>query len=198
MRRAIIGLIIAGLVIISMSNTCSTNQPMRTVDYVELETFMGTWFIIGYTPILVDKKAHNGVEHYYLDGSGKILTTYQFREGSASGKIKTYQPTGFVHGENNAEWRMRFIWPFKAKYLIYYLSKNKKDTIITHPNRKYAWIMSRKSYMTEERYKSFIKMLEADNFNTEAIRKMPQDWENDQKRLSNIDKIGATQPLEPR
>lgn len=176
---------------------CATKyDALPTPEKVDLPRFMGLWFVVGYTPILVDKEAYNGVEHYYLADNGKIRTTYQFRDGGFDGKLKTYTPVGKVYDtETNAEWRMQFVWPFNAQYIILYLADDYSRTIIAHPNRKYAWIMQREPTISDSKYQEMIEKLVAEGFDPAVIKRLPQDWSNDQERLAKIREIGATSPL---
>lgn len=161
----------------------SSKNPPPTVSHVDLESFMGTWYVVGYTPILVDGKAHNATEHYYLKPDGRIQTTYQFRDGSFDGTLKTFRPMGFVHNkETNAEWRMQFIWPFKAAYLILYYDEALGETIIGHPNRKYAWIMLRKPDCEADTYDRLLNKLIEMGYKRELIERLPQDWSDEQLR----------------
>ena len=161
----------------------SSKNPLPTASHIDLESFMGTWYVVGYTPILVDGKAHNATEHYYLKPDGRIQTTYQFRKDSFDGPLKTFSPIGFVYNkETNAEWRMQFIWPFKADYLILHYDEAKGETIIGHPNRKYAWIMLREPEYTEATYERLLNKLIELGYNPELIQRLPQDWSNEQLR----------------
>ena len=82
----------------------SAKNTLPTASHVDLESFMGTWYVVGYTPLWIDGKAHNATEHYYLKSNGRIQTTYQYRNGSFDGPLKTFRPKGFVHDkETNAE-----------------------------------------------------------------------------------------------
>lgn len=180
---------------------CGTSRPpLPTPGKVDLPRFMGGWYVVGYTPILVDKGAHNAVEHYARDpDNGRILTTYQFRKGSFDGPLKTYTPTGFVENhETGAEWKMQFIWPFKADYVILYLSEDYQRTIIAHPNRKYAWIMQRTPEVNEDVYAQMLSILEKEGFNPEVILRVPHDWTNEQSRLEALQQAGRERPLVPR
>ena len=65
----------------------------------------------------------------------------------------TYHPVGtIVNTDTNAEWRMRFFGIISAAYYVLYVDPDHTFTVIGHPNRKYAWIMSRDSKINEERY----------------------------------------------
>lgn len=190
---AICGLAFAGI-------GCATKHPpLPKAEKVDIERFMGAWFVIGYTPIIVDKEAHNAVEHYFLNEKQAIETTYSFRKGSLKGPIKTYKPKGFIHNkETNAEWRMQFIWPFKSDYIISYVSEDYDQTIITHPSRKYAWIMQRSPDMDTETYSNMLSKLKDAGYETSVIKRMPQDWSQDQERLKKVKAVGTSGPLAPR
>lgn len=178
---------------------CVHQAELKTVNHVDLDRFMGLWYIHGYTPIFVDKEAYNGVEHYYGAEDGRILTTYQFRDGGFSGKLKSYTPTGFVfNAESNADWRMQFIWPFKAKYYVYGLSEDYQITVIAHPNRKNAWIMSRKPEISEVNYNHWLEELGQEGFDLRKIIRMPHDWSDEQERLRSFEETGNDSPLVER
>ena len=61
---------------------------LRTVDYVDLERFMGDWYVIANIPTFIEKGAVNAVESYELDSKGRINTTFTFRKGSSTGPEK--------------------------------------------------------------------------------------------------------------
>jgi apolipoprotein D and lipocalin family protein len=176
----------ASLVFMSLSNGCASNHaPLPTPEHVDVAQFMGRWYVHGYTPILVDKEAHNAIEHYRLDADEKIQTTYQFRKGSFDGELKTYTPVGWVNDEkpSNAEWRMQFIWPFSADYIILHVDAEYSETVVAHPSRKYAWIMLRENQITEADYERLMAMLKAAGYDTEVVQKVPHDWSGESERL---------------
>jgi apolipoprotein D and lipocalin family protein len=175
---------------------CTHHAPIRTVESLDLPRFMGLWYVIGYTPILVDHGAHNAVEHYYLGDRGRIETTYQFRKGSVDGPLKTYTPLGRVHDtRSNAEWRMQFIWPFQAPYLVFYVSEDYGTTVIVHPNRKYAWIMNRSPEMDADLYDSLTGLLAMEGFDLSRILQVQHDWRNEEERLARFVQVGTSGPL---
>jgi apolipoprotein D and lipocalin family protein len=58
---------------------CAGNQaPLATVDQVDLERFMGDWYVIANIPTFLEKGAHNAVENYALNDDGSIATTFTF------------------------------------------------------------------------------------------------------------------------
>lgn len=183
-----------------MSGCASSHPPLPTPDKVDLERFMGAWFVHGYTPILVDKEARNAVEHYYLNDRGKVETTYQFRDGAFDGTLKTFTPKGFPRKDDpsHAHWKMQFIWPFKADYVILYVSDDYQSTVIAHPNRKYAWIMDRSHNIDDATYQNLLKKLEGVDYDPANIQRLPQDWSGESERLKQIEETGRDAPLAER
>lgn len=170
-----------------LAGCASNHPPLPTPDHVDLERFMGRWYVLGYTPILVDKEAHNAIEHYRLDAEAKIQTTYQFRDGGFESELKTYTPVGWVHDTStNAEWRMRFLWPFSADYVILHVNADYSETIIAHPSRKYAWIMLRQPEVSDADYERLLQKLESAGYEREVVQRLPQDWSGEGERLEAL------------
>lgn len=151
---------------------------------------MGTWFVHAHTPLVVDNDAVNPIEHYRLEEDGEIATTYQFRRNSPSGTLRTFTPKGSVHDhDTNAEWRMQFIWPIQASYLIIGLDEDYGGTVIGHPSRRYAWIMYRSPEPQPERLARHLTLLEKAGFDTNALEYPEHNWSLEAERRSYIENL---------
>jgi apolipoprotein D and lipocalin family protein len=153
---------------------CSTVKPPPTVPHVDLERFMGDWYVQGGLLTSFEKGAHNAVENYRLDEDGRIPTTYTFRKGSFDGPLKTYTSTAFVHDRTTfAEWRIQFIWPFKAPYLIVHLDPDYSLTAVSSDDKEYLWIMSREPHPDDARYQAVVDRLGDLGFATNRFVRVP-------------------------
>lgn len=160
--------------------SCSTmpSEPIDTVEHVDIQRFMGDWYVIGNIPTPIERDAHNAVESYRLAEDGTIETIFTFRKGSFDGPQKRYTPRGFIRDKkSNAEWGMQFIWPFKAEYLIVYLDENYSRTIIGRSKRDYVWIMSRSPMIADANYSEMVSFLDEQGYDTSLIQKVPQHWD---------------------
>jgi apolipoprotein D and lipocalin family protein len=157
---------------------CSTSlPPLKTVDKVNIERFMGPWYVIASIPTFIETGAYNGVETYRLDPDGSIDTVFTFNEGGFDGPPKRYNPRGFiVDSANNSTWGMRFVWPFKAEYLITHLDSDYSQTVIGRNKRDYVWIMARTPQIPEADYLRLVKELESQGYDIGKLRKVPQRW----------------------
>ena len=157
---------------------CAARGPqMQTVDYVDLERFMGDWYVIANIPTFLEKNAHNAVETYELDDDGSILTTFTFRKGGLDGEKKQYNPRGFITDtETNATWGMRFVWPIKADYRIVYLDDDYSQTVIARQKRDFIWIMARTPEIPDEDYDRLVAFAGSIGYDTSKIQRVPQKW----------------------
>jgi apolipoprotein D and lipocalin family protein len=150
---------------------------MKTVDYVDLERFMGDWYVIANIPTFLEKGAHNAVERYEINEDGTIATTFTFRDGSFDGEEKEYNPKGFIRDtESNALWGMRFLWPIKADYRIVYLNEDYTQTIIGRQKRDFVWIMAREANISEEDYDMLLGVVESLGYDVSKVERVPQKW----------------------
>ena len=149
-------------------------KPIYTVDKVDLNRFMGDWYVIASIPTFIEKDAFNAIESYRLEDDGTVATTFRFNKGRLDGPLKEYHPRGFIRDKkSNAVWDMQFIWPFKAEYRIIYLSKDYSQTVIGRTKRDYVWIMARTNTIPNVDYERIIKFLQDQECNISDIRKVP-------------------------
>lgn len=151
--------------------------PIATVPQVDLQRFMGDWYVIACIPTTIETKAYNAVESYRLLDDGSIDTVFTFRQGAFDGKPKRYNPHGFVQpGTGNALWGMQFIWPIKAEYRIAYLNPEYSQTVIARNDRDYVWIMARTPSISDSDYQRLVKFVADLGYDIAKLRKVPQDW----------------------
>jgi apolipoprotein D and lipocalin family protein len=147
-------------------------KPMPVVDYVDLERFMGEWYVIATIPTFLEKDAFNPVETYQMSSDGSIATTFTFNKGSLNGPEKIYRPRGFIEDKStNAIWGMQFIWPIRADYRIVYLDDDYQQTIIGRKNRDYVWIMARTPMISKVDFSNLVSRVGALGYDLNALQK---------------------------
>lgn len=160
-----------------MAGCQSTLPKLETVPHVDLQRFMGDWYVIANIPTFIEKDAFNAVESYRLDVDGTIPTTFTYRAGGFDGELKTYTPRGFVvDPTTNATWGMRFVWPIKADYRIIYLADDYSQTVIGRQKRDYVWIMARTPAIPDADYRKLVAFIGEQGYDVTRVRKVPQQW----------------------
>ena len=174
MRLSITGIIVMMML---LSGCQKSHPPIEPVSYVDIDRFMGDWYVIANIPTFIEKGAHNAIESYELNDDGTIQTTFTFYEDSFDGELKTYPPKGFITDEQtNAIWGMQFIWPIKADYRIMYLTEDYSQTIVARNKRDYVWIMARTPTIPEADYQHMLKLIENAGYDISQIQRVPQQW----------------------
>ena len=166
-------ILLAGLI-----GGCATTRPMDTVEQVDIDRFMGDWFVIAHIPAFVEADAYNAVESYERVDKNTIQTTYTFREGGFDGEKEVMKPVGTIRNtDTNADWGMQFIWPIQAEYLITYIDEDYSTTVVSRSKRDYVWIMAREPQIPDAEYEKLVDIVEAQGYDMSELRKVPQQWE---------------------
>jgi apolipoprotein D and lipocalin family protein len=172
---------LAALLMIALTATlsaCGVSPEKVTVPVVEkvdLQRFMGPWYVIGVIPTFIEKDIYNAIETYELAPDGTIKTTFTFNQGAFDGEAKVMNPKGFViPGTNNAIWGMQFIWPIKAEYVISHVDADYTETIIARSARDYVWIMARTPTIDDARYAALVKKVADMGYDLSKLVKVPQ------------------------
>jgi apolipoprotein D and lipocalin family protein len=174
----------AGLLLMTACASTGQGELKATEKVIDLPRFMGDWYVIASIPVTIpffsEAGAHNGIESYALNEAGEINTTYTFRQDAFDGPIKRMRPKGFVYNqETNAEWRMQFLWPFRAAYLIAYVDDDYQTTIVGEPKRRYVWIMARKPEVDADTYQSLVSRAADMGYDLSKLERVPQRWPED-------------------
>lgn len=162
------------ILLLFFMQACSHNPPMPTVDYVDLNRFMGKWYVIANIPTFIEEGAYNATETYVKKDNGQIDTFFEFNKDGFDGELVKYNPLGTVIDDSNAIWTMQFIWPFQADYRIAYLDEDYQVTIIARTKRDYVWLMSRQPQMDEKKYREMQQFILNLGYDIKNLQRVPQ------------------------
>ena len=147
---------------------------LQPVDYVDLDKFMGDWYVIANIPTWIEKGAHNALEQYFWNDKGYIDVVFSFNQDSFAGVSKKLTQKAFIYNKiSNAEWRIQPFWPLKLPYIVIDLDEEYTYTVIGYPSRKFLWIMSRSKSLNEQTLNKIYEKLEAQGYDTSLIEKVP-------------------------
>ena len=160
-----------------LSGFASRLPPLATVEQLDLNRYMGKWYVIACIPTFIETEAYNAVETYRLEADGSIDTVFTFNQGGFEGPLKRYNPRGFVRDPvNKSTWGMRFVWPFKAEFLVTQIDPAYTRTVVGRNNRDYVWIMARTPEIPAADYDHLVRELAAQGYDTAKLRRVPQRW----------------------
>jgi apolipoprotein D and lipocalin family protein len=141
------------------------SQILETVPHVDLNKYTGKWYEIASYPQRFQKGCYCTTAEYTLSDKGYVIVENRCNRDSINGKQSYIKGKAFLENDSgNAKLKVQFFWPFKAKYWIIDLADDYSYAVVSHPNKKYLWILSRTSKMNEEVYKQIISRLKEKGF----------------------------------
>ncbi len=157
---------------------CSSMNYQKTVSKLEIDKFMGKWYVVTGRFTFLEKGAHNSVELYtWNESESRIDVNFTYNKDSFDGKLKSIPQKAWIHDKDtNAHWKISPFWPIKMSYLVIGLSDDYSWTAIGVPDGKYLWIMSRKPNMEQVEIDKVINQLKASGYPVNDLVKVPQRW----------------------
>ncbi|KRA52199.1 hypothetical protein ASD77_10930 [Pseudoxanthomonas sp. Root65] len=141
---------------------------------VDVDRFMGDWYVIAHIPSFPEREAYKAVESYARLPDGRIQTTFRFRKGALDGPEKTMHPVGTVKPDGGgAVWDMQFVWPIQAEYVIAWIDADYQQTIVGRSKRDYVWLMARTPQIPEADYQARVRQIQALGYDVSKIRRVP-------------------------
>lgn len=155
----------------------------QIVDKVDIQRFMGDWFVIASIPTPFEKDVYNGLESYrWNEEEERVDILFSYYKKRFYGDYGSISQKGWVmeQGEG-AYWKVSPLWPLKFGYLVIELDPDYQWTVVGVPDKSYAWIMARTPQMEEAPYQRAVKRLKDLGYNLEDLKKVPQNGEKPRK-----------------
>ncbi|OUW61001.1 MAG: hypothetical protein CBD58_03880 [bacterium TMED198] len=133
---------------------------MPLVENLEIDKFMGRWYVISLVPNWIESGNTDSYDDYTLNPDGTIDISYHALN---NGEKKNIRQRGHVDPENPARWEIQFVEPwvpfYKAPYEVIILDSSYQYMVVGYPGNDYGWIMSRSTSMDEGLYSKLLKEL---------------------------------------
>jgi len=145
---------------------------LKTVDHVDLERYLGTWYEIANYPQKFQKGCTATTATYSLRTDGEIDVFNRCRLDRPDGEGKSAKGRArVVDKDTNARLEVSFFRPFWGDYWIIDLGADYEYAVVGHPGRDYLWILSRTPTMSEEVYNGIVARLSSAGYETDRIVK---------------------------
>ena len=149
--------------------------PLRTVAHVDLDRYLGRWYVVANIPYILEKGKVASYDTYALRPDGRMQNDFTFRQGSFDAPEQTWKGVAWVHDKTtNAEWRVSFIWPFAATYLVIDLDPEYRWAVIGHPSRSLLWVLARDRALPPDIYQGILDRAAAQGYDASRIAPVPQ------------------------
>lgn len=130
---------------------------LQTVPHVDLNKYAGKWYEIASYPQRFQKGCSATTADYTATNNGYLVVENRCKKPGSNGKDAYIKGKAFVEkNSGNAKLKVQFFWPFKAKYWIIDLADDYSYAVVSHPNKKYFWILARTPHLNKSIYKHII------------------------------------------
>lgn len=158
-------------ILIFMIPNNSVSQSVKTVPFVDLNKYAGKWYEIASFPQRFQKGCNATTAEYTATDKGYIIVENRCNKGSIEGKQTYIKGKAFIEkNSGNAKLKVQFFWPFRAKYWIIDLVDDYSFAVVSHPNKKYLWILSRTPKMEENVYQQITTRLKEKGFDLAKLQ----------------------------
>jgi len=159
-----------------MFASIAMSQTLQTVPYVDLKKYAGKWYEIASFPQRFQKGCTYTTVEYTLTDKDYVIVENSCKNEDTKKKSSYIKGKAFVvKNSGNAKLKVQFFWPFKGKYWIIDLADDYSYAVVSHPNKKYLWILSRTSVMNETIYQQIISRIKEKGFDISKIKLTKQD-----------------------
>jgi len=151
-----------------------SGPPLRTVDRVDLQRYLGKWFEIATIPMSFQKGCTGVTATYTIRPDGDVDVVNTCRRETLDGPERQATAKAWSVDPSNARLVVRFFWPFTGDYWIIDLDPEYRWAVVGHPSREYLWILSRTPQMDAATYDGILARLRAQAYDTTKLVKTPQ------------------------
>lgn len=165
----------AAVLVLSGCALLAPKEPLPTVESVDLDRYMGQWYVIANIPYFGERGNVAGRAIYRQRDDGRMDDIYIYKKGDFDAPDERLEGVAWVVNDNTrAEWKVRFYWPLSFGYYIVGLDEDYQWSMVGHPTRNYAWIMAREPTMDEALYARLLARFEALGYDASELQKVPQ------------------------
>lgn len=136
--------------IVLLFTACSSkNPPLQTVQKVDINRYLGTWYEIARYEHFFEKDCKNVSANYSMLDEQTIKVVNRCTNMITNEK-KEAIGRAYAVDDTNSKLKVSFFRPFYGDYWVMILDENYDYVVVGTPSREYLWILSRKPILDEK------------------------------------------------
>ena len=156
---------------------CLSNgkPPPAAVASVDLDRYMGRWYVISHTPYFLEQGKVASYDTYARRPDGRLTNNFTFREKTVDAPEKTWEGTArVIDPVSNATWKVSFFWPVSVTYKILALDPSYGWAVVGTSDGGLLWVLSRERRLPAETYAAILANLKARGLSADTLALVPQ------------------------
>ena len=143
----------------------SKNPPLQTVEKVELNNYLGSWYEIARYEHFFERDCKNVTANYSMMDEKTIKVINKCTKIQTNEK-KEATGRAYAIDESNSKLKVSFFRPFYGDYWVLMLDENYSYAVVGTPSREYLWILAREKTISEELRNEILQKLPTLGFDT--------------------------------
>jgi apolipoprotein D and lipocalin family protein len=165
----------AALCVFLLAGCFSTDGPPMPLANVDLPKIYGGWYILATIPNHLERGVTDAYDHFAPGRDGEILEDFYCRWNGFDKEKKHYS----VHIEilpatNNADWRVKPIWPVRLPFQVVYADPDGKFLLFGEQDRSLGWIYAREKIISDADYERMMRIFRGVGYDTSQFRRVVQ------------------------
>lgn len=158
------------------SISTSQKQPDLTpVSSVDLDRYMGRWYVIAAVPTIFEKGKVATSDNYARRPDGRLDANFAFRKGSLDAPEREWKGVAkIVDPTTNARWKVQLFWPLWADYDILELDPAYRHAVVASRGGVWLWILSRDTTLPDSVYRDLELRLARRGLDPSRLVRVPQ------------------------
>jgi apolipoprotein D and lipocalin family protein len=166
---------LAALAAVGLAGCATTPPAPRTVAQVDLSRYLGKWNVIANIPYFLENGKVASYDTYAMRPDGRMDNIFTFRKGSFAAPEQSWHGVAWVvDRKSNAEWHVRFLWPFYATYRILELDPEYRWAVVATPGHNLLWVLARDRQLDADTYADILSRIAGQGYDTNRLYKVPQ------------------------
>mmetsp|Transcript_93 Transcript_93/g.249 ORF Transcript_93/g.249 Transcript_93/m.249 type:complete len:532 (-) Transcript_93:399-1994(-) len=158
---------------------------------LDIERFMGKWYVVANIPTPFDKGTINNTEDYRWDASTKTIYVVFSYSNTELTKTSRLKQRATIKNEGNTEWKIApkigIYVPLPVPYIVADCAEDYSYSIIGIPDRSYVWVMTRTPSPGQAVVDDLIRKVRALGYDESKVVQVPQIWDRDCPVLSEAE-----------
>lgn len=157
------------LSIMLVFTACSSkNPPLQTVEKVNLQKYLGTWYEIARYEHFFEKDCKNVSADYSMMDEETIKVINRCTK-MKTGEKKEVTGRAYATDDTNSKLKVSFFRPFYGDYWVLVLDENYDYVLVGTPSREYLWILSREKEISVATKNSILEKLPSLGFDESKL-----------------------------
>ena len=147
----------------------------RSAEAIDLDRFMGRWYVIGRVPNFIERGHVASVNDYSLRDAQKVAIRYSYREGFSAPQEQISVRASVDEDSGNHNWRTWFYKVVPTHSRVLEVAPDYSWALLGYPGREMAWVFAREPDMDPQLYKELATRLREEyGVNTDKLKRVPQ------------------------